>query len=354
MSNGNGHRWSKFWWDDHASEPTLKLCSLAARGLWSEMLPIMFSSTQTGFLLIGNRTPTMAQLATIVGASEDEVRTLLAELWAAGVYSRSKGGVIYCRRMVRDAAASEVGRRTGRRGGNPALARRPDPDNGDNWDNGDKGVKGRPNSQNKENLSSQVEYKGPYIQKTAEVCGKMETDPLTPLTGGVNPEAEAESEAEAEERKSQAKINSSLPSETPNPRERREAPLPREGEAFDDYLLRLAEEQPAERAAVQNAAGKVVRMLDGRRGQRTLDAAFKRPKAEPAAMAAEVLRGDVVPDLVPDGWEQPPPREAVRTVEQMIAALGVTPEQVARCQQLTAERFGQQPAPMPVLMQAAD
>jgi hypothetical protein len=94
---------------------------------------------------------------------------------------------------------------------------------------------------------------------------------------------------------------------------------------------------------VRNAAGKVVRMLDGRRGRRTRDQAYRPPKASPAAMAADVLRGDVVPDLVPDGWKQPQPREPVRTGEQMIAALGVTPEQLARSRQLAAERFGWQP-----------
>ena len=37
-ANGNGHHWSKFCWARPADDKASATCSLAARGLWMEML----------------------------------------------------------------------------------------------------------------------------------------------------------------------------------------------------------------------------------------------------------------------------------------------------------------------------
>jgi hypothetical protein len=108
MSNGNGHRWSKFWWQDWRNDPALRMCGLAARGLWIELLGIMHEAD--GYLLVNGRQPLMRQIAAMVGAGEKEVTALLHELGQAGVFSRGDDGTIYSRRMVKDAAASEAGR----------------------------------------------------------------------------------------------------------------------------------------------------------------------------------------------------------------------------------------------------
>jgi hypothetical protein len=89
------------------------------------MICIMYESERRGYLLVRNRPPTTAELARNVGADADEVRTLLAELENAGVYS-IVDGVIYCRRMVRDAELSEKNKANGCKGGNPALIRQAD------------------------------------------------------------------------------------------------------------------------------------------------------------------------------------------------------------------------------------
>ena len=110
MSNGNGHQWSKFWWRDHQGDAALRACSLAARGYWVELLCIAHESERVGYVLINGRTPTSRQLAAIVGCSEREGVKLEAELEDAAVFSRTPDGTIFCRRMVRDAAASQAGR----------------------------------------------------------------------------------------------------------------------------------------------------------------------------------------------------------------------------------------------------
>ena len=121
MPKSNTYRWSKFFWSDWSSEPALRLCSLAARGLWMELLCMAFEGTPRGHVTINRRAATVRQIARIAGVTERECKGHLQELEEAGVFSRTPNGVIYCRRMVRDAEMAETGREYGLRGGNPAL-----------------------------------------------------------------------------------------------------------------------------------------------------------------------------------------------------------------------------------------
>jgi 5-methylcytosine-specific restriction endonuclease McrA len=109
MSNGNGHRWSKFHWRDWTAEISLRTCGLAARGLWMEMLCVMHEGSPIGHLALSGNAITPRRLAVLAYCSEREVKKLLVELEAAGVFSRTEDGTIYCRRMVREASAAEVG-----------------------------------------------------------------------------------------------------------------------------------------------------------------------------------------------------------------------------------------------------
>lgn len=114
--------WMKFFPQDWRSDEKLRLCSLAARGLWIEMLAIMHRSERYGHLLISGRVPTDAQLAVQAGASPDEVTALLRELEDADVYSRTASGAIYSRRMTRDHRRSQNAKKNGKKGGNPSLS----------------------------------------------------------------------------------------------------------------------------------------------------------------------------------------------------------------------------------------
>lgn len=115
--------WMKFYPQDWRADEKLRLCGLAARGLWIEMLALMHRSERYGQLLIGGRVPTNAQLAVQVGALPDEVTALLAELSDAGVFSRAASGAIYSRRMTRDHKKAEIARKNGKKGGNPSLGK---------------------------------------------------------------------------------------------------------------------------------------------------------------------------------------------------------------------------------------
>ncbi|MGQ2942910.1 MAG: GIY-YIG nuclease family protein [Blastomonas fulva] len=111
----------KFYPSDWASDEKLRMCSLAARGLWIEMIALMHRSDQYGHLLVGTIAPTDAQLAVLVGASPDQIPGLIGELESVGVFSRTRKGVIYSRRMSRDQRKSDDARTAGSKGGNPKL-----------------------------------------------------------------------------------------------------------------------------------------------------------------------------------------------------------------------------------------
>lgn len=114
--------WVKWRFDKWRGDEGLRVCGLAARGLWIELLAIMHGGQPYGHLAINGRAPSSKQIASLVGmTSEKEVVALLRELEEAGVSSRSEDGLIYCRRMIRDNAARIAGKETGSRGGNPTL-----------------------------------------------------------------------------------------------------------------------------------------------------------------------------------------------------------------------------------------
>lgn len=113
--------WMKFYPQDWRADEKLRMCSLAARGLWLEMLALMHRSEKYGQLLIGGIVPTHAQIAIQVGASEIEVSDMIGQLESAGVFSRAAGGAIYSRRMNRDEKKAKTARKNGKSGGNPTL-----------------------------------------------------------------------------------------------------------------------------------------------------------------------------------------------------------------------------------------
>jgi hypothetical protein len=115
--------WMKFYPQDWRADERLRLCGLAARGLWLEMLAIMHRSERYGHLLIDGRVPTDTQLALLAQAPPSEVSVLITELETSGVFSRTAKGVIYSRRMTRDHKKAEIARKNGGKGGNPKLCK---------------------------------------------------------------------------------------------------------------------------------------------------------------------------------------------------------------------------------------
>lgn len=115
--------WGKFYWSDYASDEALKMCSLAAQGLWMRMLCTMAGSEPYGYLTINGHTLNEVDLAKLYAVAQAEVGDAVAELDRYGVFSRDAKGRIYSRRMVRDAKKAATARKNGKRGGNPSLGK---------------------------------------------------------------------------------------------------------------------------------------------------------------------------------------------------------------------------------------
>ena len=101
----------KFYPSDWRADPALRSCSIAARGLWIEMMCIMHEAKPYGSLLIKSQRIDKKRLASLCGIPEKECVALLLELEGFGVFGRDEDGTVYSRRMRRDHARAEVGRK---------------------------------------------------------------------------------------------------------------------------------------------------------------------------------------------------------------------------------------------------
>lgn len=121
MSGTVSTRW---YFSDWISDPGLRASSLAARGLWIDLLAVAAGNKgkDHGFIVLAGRIPSLPEIARLVGSTVEEVKSLLAELELNGVFSRDRRKAIYSRRMVR----AEKNRGNGRLGGNPMLLKTKD------------------------------------------------------------------------------------------------------------------------------------------------------------------------------------------------------------------------------------
>ena len=119
--------WMKWYPTDWRSDPQLRMCSLAARGLWIELIGYMHEAETYGHLLIGGQAPTPKQIAALVGINPKTVSAALSELVLHGVCSMSNSGIMYSRRMVRDFEKACKDRENGKKGGRPGLTPTPPP-----------------------------------------------------------------------------------------------------------------------------------------------------------------------------------------------------------------------------------
>lgn len=107
----------QFYPGDWRRDPNLQQNSLAARGLWQEILCIMHDQPERGILSL----ETEKNLWRLVGDKDSNVRRLLKELENSGVFSRDEKGRMFNRRMVRDTKLSLTRSACGSLGGNPNL-----------------------------------------------------------------------------------------------------------------------------------------------------------------------------------------------------------------------------------------
>lgn len=116
--------WFKFYPSDWRGDAKLRMCSISARGLWTEMLCVMHEAEPYGHLMIEGKPVVNRQIAALAGISVAECGKLMCELESAGVYSRTDDKIIFSRRMVRDHEKAVKDRQNGKGGGNPKITER--------------------------------------------------------------------------------------------------------------------------------------------------------------------------------------------------------------------------------------
>lgn len=97
MAKNPSTRW---FWNDWRLDRGVRACSIAARGVWIDLLAIC--AENAGYLLIDGRTPSISALAREISVERRQLSRLLVELEGNGVFSRTTEGVIFSRRMVRE------------------------------------------------------------------------------------------------------------------------------------------------------------------------------------------------------------------------------------------------------------
>ena len=92
----------QFYPADWRKDAALQSCSIAARGLWIEMICVAHECEPYGHLVVNGRAMSDTQIGRLVGVSERDAKKLICELLDAGVCNRDEKGAIFSRRMAAD------------------------------------------------------------------------------------------------------------------------------------------------------------------------------------------------------------------------------------------------------------
>lgn len=92
----------QFYPSDWLREPALRLCSIEARGLFVDLLCLMFYGTPRGFLNANGKQIDNSGITKIAGEPAEKVERCMKELLDRGVVSLSDDNTIFSRRMYRD------------------------------------------------------------------------------------------------------------------------------------------------------------------------------------------------------------------------------------------------------------
>lgn len=92
----------QFYPGDWRKDVELRACSLAARGLWIDLMCVMHECDPYGHLALNGAPMTPAKIAGQIGVTPQQVKKLLDELIENGVARKTDNGTIYSKRMVDD------------------------------------------------------------------------------------------------------------------------------------------------------------------------------------------------------------------------------------------------------------
>ena len=118
----------QFYPGDWMTDVALRSCSIQARGLWIDMICLMHQGNPYGYLKVNHKVIHESNLSRMVGLTVDEVIGCIQELTDAGVCQTDDDGCYFSKRMIRDENLRAVRAEGGKKGGNPALKEKQNPE----------------------------------------------------------------------------------------------------------------------------------------------------------------------------------------------------------------------------------
>lgn len=103
----DGRPAQQWYWDDWFSAFDVRLCSVGARGVWIDMLGIMYKAEIRGTLTVNGKQIDSKTLAKIIGDTMANTNKYLKELEDQDVFSRLEDNTIICRRMFRESGRKD-------------------------------------------------------------------------------------------------------------------------------------------------------------------------------------------------------------------------------------------------------
>jgi hypothetical protein len=165
-----------FYCADWQTDAKLQSCSLAARGLWTEILFLMHDSEIYGHLVHNGEPMSAELLSRLIRTNQTEVEILINELEKARVFSRDENEIIFSRRLLRDQNKRKTNRSNGAKGGNPSLKKRRKTTQNDGENDVKKGIKNDvKNDENDgkndaENDSQIIDSQNRDVSRLTDVC----------------------------------------------------------------------------------------------------------------------------------------------------------------------------------------
>ena len=89
-----GMPWGKWFWRDWMSDIGLQSCSLAAQGMWMNMLCVAGQSDPPGYVIIAGKPATDDDLAKLCRITLEEATKLRSELEDREIFSRNRNQAI--------------------------------------------------------------------------------------------------------------------------------------------------------------------------------------------------------------------------------------------------------------------
>lgn len=100
----------EFFPSDWMTDTALRMCSVETRGLWIDLLCLMYLSEKKGFLLIGKEKLTDENLRKILRISKKKFQFLMTELLKYNLIKIDDLGVYFCKRIVDSEHISSIRR----------------------------------------------------------------------------------------------------------------------------------------------------------------------------------------------------------------------------------------------------